>query len=100
MKVEGPKFRLWFSPDISVEERAEAAHAICRFLIDPPQSPRHRRAVAVRQAMNLYQGPPSRRAKELSRHYATNLAGAWPRERDPPAVKTIERHLRKQAVNL
>jgi hypothetical protein len=42
--VEGPKFRLWFAPNLSPEEFLEAASAICRILIDPPQSPKRRRA--------------------------------------------------------
>jgi hypothetical protein len=94
MKIEDPFFHLWIKPDISVEERAEAAHAICRHLIDPPQSPKHRRAVAVRQAMNLFQGAPSRRAKELADRYRAYLASGWLRERDLeslPHPRTTER---------
>jgi hypothetical protein len=41
-----------------------------------------RRAVAVRTAMSLYDGPLSRRAKELERQYRGYLASGWPRERD------------------
>jgi hypothetical protein len=53
-----------------------------------------RRAVAVRQAMNLYQGPPSRRAKELADRYRSYLASGWLRERDLeslPHPRTTER---------
>ena len=41
MKIDGPKFRLWFDPDIDDEEWGEAAHAICKIIIlGKPQSPR------------------------------------------------------------
>jgi hypothetical protein len=94
MKVEEPLFRLWIKPGLSAEERGEAAHAICRILVDPPQPPRHRRAVAVRQALNLYQGALSHRAKELEREYRRYLASGWPGERDLeslPHPRTTER---------
>jgi hypothetical protein len=82
MKIEGPRFRLWLAPNISAEERGEAAHAICRILVDPPRPMAARRRVAVRQALNLYPGSRSRRAQELERQYRAYLAGAWLRERD------------------
>jgi hypothetical protein len=82
MNIEGPKFRFWCDPRASVEERAEAAHAICRFLIDPPRPVAELRRVAVRTALAQYQGAPSRRCKRLEREYRSYLAGAWLRERD------------------
>jgi hypothetical protein len=95
MLIEGPRFRWWFAPNISEEEWAEMAHAVCKIIVcGRPQSPRHRRAVAVRQAMNLYQGPPSRRAKELADRYRSYLASGWLRERDLeslPHPRTTER---------
>jgi hypothetical protein len=80
MMIEGPRFRLWLEPNLSAEEYQQAASAICRILADPPQSPKRRRAVAVRQALNLYSGARSNRAKQLASRYRLYLAGAWPRE--------------------
>jgi hypothetical protein len=78
MKVEGPKFRLWFAPDISAEEFNEAASAICRVIVaGPPEKPGHRRAVAVRQVLAQYSGARSNRAKELERRYRSYLASGW-----------------------
>ena len=83
MKVEGPKFRLWFDPGISAEEFNEAAGEICRVLVaGPPEPPGHRRRVAVRQCLALYSGARSNRARQLAGAYRSYLAGAWPRERD------------------
>jgi hypothetical protein len=82
MLIEGPRFRLWIDPRISVEERAEAAHALFRHLIDPPRPLAELRRVAVRTALAQYQGSVSSRAKRLEREYRSYLAGAWLRERD------------------
>jgi hypothetical protein len=103
MKIEEPLFRLWIKPGLSAEEYQQAAGAICRHLVDPPQSPRHRRAVAVRQALNLYEGPVSRRAKELERRYRDYLASGWRRERDLeelPAPRSIERLLLRRLARV
>jgi hypothetical protein len=78
---EGPKFRFWLAPGASVEERAEAAHAICRILIDPPRPQAELRRVAIRTALAQYQGSPSARAKLLARNYAAYLSNGWLRER-------------------
>jgi hypothetical protein len=71
------------------------AHEICKIILcGRPQSPQHRRAVAVRQAMNLYQGAPSRRAKQLADRYRSYLAGAWLRERnlvELPEPRSVEK---------
>jgi hypothetical protein len=83
MKVEGPRFSFRFAPDISEAEWAEMSHAVCKIIVlGRPQSPRHRRAVAVRTALNLYQGAPSNRAKRLENDYRNYLASGWLRERD------------------
>jgi hypothetical protein len=83
MMVEGPKFRLWFDPGIDDEESGEAAHAICKIiLLGRPQSPKRRREIAIRQALALFDGPLSRRAKELERRYRSYLAAGWRSERD------------------
>lgn len=82
MKIDGPRFRLWIDPRITVEERAEAAHALFRILVDPPRPQAELRAVAIRAALNLYGGSPSARAKLLAKNYATYLSNGWPRERD------------------
>jgi hypothetical protein len=104
MKVEGPKFRLWFAPDISPDEFNEAASAICRILIDPPQSPEHRRAVAVRTALAQYEGSLSGRAKILERQLKTYLAGAaWKREKaleKLPEPRSTERVLLHRLARL
>jgi len=96
MLIEGPKFRLWLAPDLSREQWNEAAEAICRILVDPPQSACQRRAEAVRKALSIYQGAPSARAKELERQYRSYLARGWLRERDfekLPAPHSTERDL-------
>jgi hypothetical protein len=83
MLVEGPRFRLWFAPDISPNEFNEAAGAICRVLVaGPPEKPGHRRAVAVRQCLALYNGAQSARAKILERKLKNYLSSGWLRERD------------------
>jgi hypothetical protein len=98
MLVEGPKFRLWISPNLSSEEFNEAASAICRILVDPPQSPRHRRSVAVRTAMSLYSGSRYARAKTLESRYRSYLAGPWRLERgietlpDPRSAERVLLH--------
>jgi hypothetical protein len=66
VKVEEPFFTLKIRAGLTREQWNEVASEICRILIDPPQSPRHRRAVAVRQAMNLYQGAPRARFGKLA----------------------------------
>jgi hypothetical protein len=82
VKLEEPSFRLWIKPGLSAEEWAEAAHAIARILVDPPRPVAERRRVAVRTALAQYEGPVSRRAKQLADRYRSYLAGAWLRERD------------------
>jgi hypothetical protein len=87
MKVEGPRFSFRFAPDISEAEWAEMSHAVCKIiLLGRPQSPRHRRAVAVRQALAQYGGARSNRAKQLERRYRGYLASGWLRERDLEAL--------------
>ena len=81
MKMQGPKFRLWFAPNLSPAEFNEAASAICKILVDPPRPLAERRRVAVRQAMAQYQGARSTRAKRLAARYQSYLASGWPRER-------------------
>jgi hypothetical protein len=50
MRVEEEaRFRLWINPALTAEQRMEVNSAICRILLDPPQLPRRRRAIAVRQ---------------------------------------------------
>jgi hypothetical protein len=96
MKIEGSKFSFWLAPGASAEERGEAAHAICRYLIDPPRPQAERRAVAVKQILNLYPGAPSRRAKQLADRYRSYLASGWPREHDLetlPEPRSTERVL-------
>src|ERR1700682_5617712 len=56
------------------------------FLIDPPRPLAERRRVAIRAALNLYEGPVSRRAKDLAASYRSYLASAWPREQALDAV--------------
>jgi hypothetical protein len=84
-----------FAPDISEAEWAEMSHAVCKIIVcGRPQSPQHRRAVAVRTALNLYGGPLSLRATELERKYLTYLGGGWLRERDIEALpepRSVER---------
>jgi hypothetical protein len=81
VKIEGRRWRFSAADDLTVEERGEAAHAICRFLVDPPQTPKHRRAVVIRTLLARYEGPISRRAIDLEGKYLTYLDGAdWRRE--------------------
>lgn len=103
MKVEGPRFRFWCDPRASVEERAEAAHAICRFLIDPPRPQAERRRVAVRTALAQYAGARSNRAKQLAAAYRGYLAAAWPREQALevlPQPRSVERCLLHRLARL
>jgi hypothetical protein len=103
VEVEGPKFKFWCDPRASVDERAAAAHAICRYLIDPPQSPKHRRAVAVRQALNLYEGSISGRAKQLERRYRAYLGSGWRHEEHMeslPEPRSTERVLLHRLAKL
>jgi hypothetical protein len=101
MLVEGPFFTLKIRPGLSAEERGEVAHAICRFLIDPPRSQAELRRVAIRTAMALYEGPI--RAKELERRYRAYLASGWLRERDLetlPEPRSTERVLLRSDAGL
>jgi hypothetical protein len=94
MNIEGPRFRFWCDPRASVEERAEAAHAICRFLIDPPRSRDELRRVAVRTALAQYEGSPYSRARELERRYQSYLLTGWRREcglKELPEPRSVER---------
>jgi hypothetical protein len=96
MKVEEPFFTLKIRPGLTRDQWNEMGSAICRILVDPPQSPQHRRAVAVRQALNLYSGARSNRAKQLAARYQTYLASSWRRERDLetlPEPRSTERVL-------
>jgi hypothetical protein len=103
MKVEGVKFRFWLDPRASAEERGEAAHAICRYLVDPPRPQAERRRVAVRRALNLYAGSLSGQAKRLEREYRRYLAGPWRLERDMetlPEPRSTERVLLHRLARL
>jgi hypothetical protein len=80
MKIEAPFFRLWIKPGISAKERAEAAHALFRILIDPPRPRAERRRVVVLAALHLLSGSRSARAEKLARDYATYLSNGWLRE--------------------
>jgi hypothetical protein len=79
---EGPGYSFEVSDHISDEAWAEAARALCKFVIcGRPQTPKHRRAVAVRAAlMNLCEGSDSGRAKQLERKYRAYLRAGWKRE--------------------
>jgi hypothetical protein len=79
--IEGPRFRFWCDPRASIDERAAAAHAICRFLIDPPRPVAELRRVAVRTALAQYSGSRYACAEQLAARYQTYLAGAWKREK-------------------
>jgi hypothetical protein len=81
MKIEGRKYRLWLAPDASAEERAAAAHALFRILVDPPRSQVELRRVAILALLNLYAGSRSARARQLADRYAKYLSGAWLREK-------------------
>jgi hypothetical protein len=62
-----------------------------------------RRRVAVRTAMSLYEGSPSRRAKILERQYRAYLASAWRLERDLeslPHPRSTERVLLHRLARL
>jgi hypothetical protein len=103
MKIEGPRFRIWLAPDISAEERAEAAHALFRHLIDPPRPPAELRRVAIRTAMAQYQGAPYNRATQLADRYRSYLASGWLRERDLeklPEPRSVERVLLHRLARL
>jgi hypothetical protein len=98
MKVEGPRFSLWFAPDISPDESA-----ICRYLIDPPRPLAERRRVAVRQALAQYSGSRFARAEQLAARYQTYLAGAWKREKaleGLPEPRSAERCLLHRIATL
>jgi hypothetical protein len=104
MLIEGPRFSFRFAPDISAEEWAEMAHAVCKIIVEGrPQTPQRRRQVAIRTAMALYQGPPSRRAKDLADRYRAYLASGWLRERDLetlPEPRSTERVLLHRIARL
>jgi hypothetical protein len=92
--LETPSFRVWIDPDLPPEKRSESISAILRYCLDSPRPQAERRAVALRQAMSLYAGATSSRAKELERHYRAYLAIGWPRERDLetlPEPRSVER---------
>jgi hypothetical protein len=87
MLVEGPRFSFKFAPDISEGEWAEMSHVVCGIIVrGRPQTPKHRRTVAVKQALGPF-GPYrchaaiSRRAGELARRYGEYLGNGWKRER-------------------
>jgi hypothetical protein len=103
MKIEAPFFTLRIRHGLSPEQWNEVASALCRIAIDPPQSPRHRRAVAVRAALNLYSGSRYNRAMELERRYRAYLASGWLRERDMetlPEPRSVERVLLHRLARL
>jgi hypothetical protein len=96
IEIEGCRWRFWLAPGASVEERAQAAHAICRFLIDAPRSQAELRRAAVRTALAQYQGALRRRAMTLEREYRRYLACGWPHEQDMeslPEPRSTERVL-------
>jgi hypothetical protein len=98
MKIEiaGNRWRFSMAPDLTPEERGEAGHAVSLALIDPPRSKDELRRVAAQQAMNLYDGSKTARARELSRKYNKYLAGGWRREQSLdvlPETCSIERKL-------
>ena len=73
------------------------------FLIDPPRPLAERRRVAIRAALNLYEGPVSRRAKDLAASYRSYLASAWPREQaldELPDPRSTERTLLHRLARL
>lgn len=104
VKIEGPKFRFWTAPDISAEEWLEMGSTICRILVAGPPAPLgHRRRVAVRQALHLYSGARSNRAKRLADRYRQYLATGWLREHELetlPYPRTTERVLLHRLARL
>ena len=80
------------------------AHAICKIIVlGRPQTRKHRRAVAVRQAMAQYSGARSNRAKQLASRYATYLSAGWPREKaleTLPEPRSVERALLHRLAKL
>jgi hypothetical protein len=95
MQIEMPFFTLRVRPGLSPEQWANVAHALCRIAIcPPPQTPQHRRAVAVRQCLALYSGARSNRARTLERRFSLYLSGDWRRERnlvELPEPRTVEK---------
>jgi hypothetical protein len=108
MMVQGARFSFRFAPDISDEEWAEMAHVLCKIIVcGKPQTPKHRRAVAVRQALGPL-GPYRchaaiyRRAAELERRYGEYLGDGWKRERimaNLPEPCSLERRLLHRLAN-
>ena len=104
MLIEGPRFSFKFASDISEEEWAQMAHAVCKIIVcGRPQPPQHRRAVAVRATLNLYSGSRFARAEQLAARYQTYLAGAWKREKaleGLPEPRSAERCLLHRIATL
>ena len=97
MKIEAPRFRLSFADDLTDEEWSEVCRALCRIVVEGrPQTPKHRRAVAVRTLLHLFEGPPYRQATRLADRYRAYLSAGWQREKvleELPDFSSTERRL-------
>jgi hypothetical protein len=103
VKIEGKRWRFSIAANASPEERGEAAHVICRHLVDPPRPLAERKRVVVLAALNLYEGSPYNRAKQLERNYATYLSNGWLREElleELPDPRSTERALLHRLAKL
>jgi hypothetical protein len=103
VKIEEPFFTLKIRPGLSPEQRMEVNSALCRIAIDPPRSDAERKRIAIRAAMNLYEGSPFSRANQLADRYRAYLASGWNRERDLeslPDPRSAERTLLHRLARL
>jgi hypothetical protein len=82
MLIEGAFFTLKIRRDLSLEQWADVAHALCRIAIEPyaPRQQAELRRTAILALLARYQGSATARAKLLDHNYASYLANGWPRE--------------------
>jgi hypothetical protein len=80
IEIEGLRWGFWMAPNLTVEERGQAGHAISLALIDPPRTKKELLRVAIRTLLHLFEGSMYGRAKLLEQEYLNYLANGWKRE--------------------
>jgi hypothetical protein len=103
MKIEGRRWHFSAVDDLTVGERGAAVHEISLAMISPPRPLAERKRVAIRQALALFEGSRSGRARLLEGAWQSYISNGWKRESDMESLaypRSTERALLHRITRL
>jgi excisionase family DNA binding protein len=103
MKIEGRRWHFSAVDDLTAEEKGDVVHEISLAMISPPRPLAERKRVAIRQALALFEGSRSGRARLLEGAWKSYISNGWKRESDMESLaypRSIERALLHRITRL